>query len=62
MWLTYGVDEHGALVAVEDAPRGKTVLHCPSCAGQLTAKKGQVVRHHFAHTSETCRALDRPTM
>ncbi|HEY0738297.1 MAG TPA: hypothetical protein VGD69_25490 [Herpetosiphonaceae bacterium] len=59
MWLTYGLDDHGALVAVADAPRGKTLLRCPSCAGQLTAKKGQVVGHHFAHTGETCRAVDR---
>jgi hypothetical protein len=25
----------------------------------LTAKKGQVVQHHFAHTSDTCRAVAR---
>jgi hypothetical protein len=59
MWLTYGVDPHGSLVAVGDAPRGKTQLQCPYCGGELTAKKGQVVQHHFAHTGETCRAVDR---
>jgi hypothetical protein len=59
MWLRYGVDDHSVLVAVEDAPRGKTVLHCPYCAGELTAKKGQIVQHHFAHTGQTCRAVDR---
>lgn len=59
MWLRYGVDDHGSLIAVDDAPRGKTALHCPYCQGGLTAKKGQVVGHHFAHTGETCRAVDR---
>ena len=59
MWLTYGIDDHGSLVAVDDAPRGKTQLQCPYCGGGLTAKKGQVVQHHFAHMGETCRAVDR---
>jgi hypothetical protein len=59
MWLTYVVDDHGALVAVDDAPRGKTALQCPYCAGPLTAKKGRLVQHHFAHTGETCRAVGR---
>jgi hypothetical protein len=61
MWLTYGVDDHHALVAIADVPRGKTPLRCPYCNGPLTAKKGHVRQHHFAHTGETCRAVARET-
>lgn len=59
MWLTYGIDPDNALVAISDVPRGKTDLRCPYCGGPLTAKKGQIVGHHFAHTDETCRAVER---
>lgn len=55
MWLKYGTDEDDALVAIEDVPSGKTSLRCPYCKGELTAKKGRIKEHHFAHTNETCR-------
>ncbi|MGK7896164.1 MAG: GIY-YIG nuclease family protein, partial [Xenococcus sp. (in: cyanobacteria)] len=33
---------------------GQTNLVCPFCDSQLTAKKGKIKQHHFAHTGETC--------
>lgn len=57
MWLKYGVDRNGALVSIEDLPKGKTSLQCPYCGGGLTAKKGKIKEHHFAHSEETCRAV-----
>ena len=55
MWLRYGVDDNDVLVAIEDVPSGKTSLLCPYCQSGLTAKKGRIKEHHFAHTGETCR-------
>lgn len=55
MWLRYGVDENDVLVTIEDVPSGKTSLVCPYCQSGLTAKKGRIKTHHFAHTGETCR-------
>lgn len=57
MWLKYGVDEAGTLVNIEDTIRGKTLLKCPYCGCGLTAKKGKIKEHHFAHTEETCRPV-----
>ncbi len=54
MWLKFGVSADDALVAIEDVPSGKTELACLYCGGRLTAKKGRVKAHHFAHTEETC--------
>ena len=54
MWLKYGVASDGILMCVEDVPSGKTGLLCPYCYGELTAKKGKVKQHHFAHSSATC--------
>lgn len=61
MWLQYGVDSDGALVSIDDVPRGKNNLKCPYCQGGLTAKKGKIKEHHFAHTEETCRFVERST-
>ncbi|MEH2376031.1 GIY-YIG nuclease family protein [Nostoc sp.] len=57
MWLKYGVNEEGILICVEDITRGKTLLKCPYCHSDLTAKKGKVKEHHFAHHGETCRPI-----
>lgn len=57
MWLKYGVDEHGTLISIEDITKGKTLLKCPYCNSGLTAKKGQVKEHHFAHNDQTCRPI-----
>jgi hypothetical protein len=57
MWLKYAVDEAGTLVNILDITRGKTLLKCPYCDCRLTAKKGKIKEHHFAHTEETCRPV-----
>ena len=57
MWLKFGVSCDNALVGIEDIPSGKTSLTCLYCGGGLTAKKGRVKEHHFAHTQETCRPV-----
>ncbi|MCC5661147.1 GIY-YIG nuclease family protein [Nostoc sp. XA010] len=54
MWLKFGVAPDGQLVCVEDVGSGKTELLCPYCYGGLTAKKGKVKQHHFAHFSAIC--------
>ena len=57
MWLEYGIDPNGEMIFIESRRRGKTDLKCPYCGGALTAKKGAIKNHHFAHTDETCRAV-----
>ncbi|PPS41910.1 competence protein CoiA family protein [Chroococcidiopsis sp. TS-821] len=57
MWLRYGVDANNVLVDIEDVPSGKTQLICPYCGGQLTAKKGRIKQHHFAHTDKSCQFM-----
>jgi hypothetical protein len=57
MWLKFGVNEDNALISIEDVPKGKTSLTCLYCGGRLTAKKGRIKEHHFAHTEETCRPV-----
>lgn len=57
MWLKYGVNEEDILICIEDITRGKTSLKCPYCNSGLTAKKGKVKEHHFAHHGETCRPV-----
>jgi hypothetical protein len=57
MWLEYGIDPNGEIIFIESRRRGKTDLKCPYCGGALTAKKGAIKNHHFAHTDETCRAV-----
>jgi hypothetical protein len=50
MWLKYGVAPDGELTGIDEVGRGKTQLTCLYCGGGLTAKKGSVKEHHFAHT------------
>jgi hypothetical protein len=57
MWLKFGVSSDNAAFCIEDIPSGKTALTCLYCGGGLTAKKGRVKEHHFAHTQETCRPV-----
>jgi hypothetical protein len=54
MWLKFGVAPSGELRSIDEVVRGKTNLACLYCGGSLTAKKGSVKEHHFAHTEETC--------
>ncbi|MDB9513881.1 GIY-YIG nuclease family protein [Kamptonema animale CS-326] len=57
MWLKFGVTPGGELVSVDEVLRGKTNLTCLYCGGELTAKKGNIKEHHFAHTGETCKPV-----
>ena len=61
MWLEYGVSDELGLIHISDTPRGRTDLHCPYCHGQLVAKKGPTVAHHFAHNGATCNPARRTT-
>ena len=59
MWLKYGVAPSGELASIDEVARGKTNLACLYCGGGLTAKKGNVKEHHFAHTGETCKPVSQ---
>ncbi|WP_293287920.1 hypothetical protein [Microcoleus sp. PH2017_26_ELK_O_A] len=59
MWLKFGVAPDGNLVSIDEVARGKTQLTCLYCGGGLTAKKGSVKEHHFAHTEETCKPVSQ---
>ena len=54
MWLQYALDKDDNLVSVHDVKRGRSDVRCPYCQGELTAKKGKVKKHHFAHVKDTC--------
>ena len=54
MWLQYALDKDNNLVSVHDVKRGRSNIRCPYCQGELTAKKGKVKAHHFAHVADTC--------
>jgi hypothetical protein len=58
-WLPYGINRDGELINIADTPRGKTDLVCPYCGRGLTAKRGEIVEEHFAHTEATCWAGNR---
>ena len=59
MWLKFGVAPDGELTGIDEVGRGKTNLACLYCGGSLTAKKGSVKEHHFAHTEETCKPVSQ---
>src|SRR4028119_1578816 len=59
MWLKFGVALSGELTSIDEVGRGKTNLACLYCGGSLTAKKGSVKEHHFAHTGETCKPVSQ---
>src|SRR4028118_2238232 len=59
MWLKFGVALSGELTSIDEVTRGKTNLACLYCGGSLTAKKGSVKEHHFAHTEETCKPVSQ---
>jgi T5orf172 domain len=55
MWhLNYGINPERELITIEEVTSGKTNLVCPFCGCSLTAKKGKIKQHHFAHSGETC--------
>ena len=51
--------KRGELAGIDEVVRGKTNLACLYCGGGLTAKKGSVKEHHFAHTGETCKPVSQ---
>src|SRR4028118_2345461 len=59
MWLKFGVALSGLLTGIDEVARGKTNVACLYCGGGLTAKKGAVKEHHFAHTGETCKPVSQ---
>jgi len=59
MWLKFGVALSGELTSIDEVVRGKTNLACLYCGGGLTAKKGSVKEHHFAHTEDTCKPVSQ---
>src|SRR4028118_1355704 len=59
MWLKFGVAPDGELTSIDEVTRGKTNLACLYCGGSLTAKKGSVKEHHFAHAEETCKPVSQ---
>ena len=54
MWLEYGVSPNRELISIREVSSGLTNLVCPFCDSNLTAKKGKIKKHHFAHSGETC--------
>jgi competence CoiA-like predicted nuclease len=54
MWVKYGLSTDNLLLGIEDIASGKTNLTYLYCGGGLTAKKGKIKEHHFAHTDESC--------
>lgn len=50
-FLTFALDEGGALVHVDDVAKGmKCGCHCPHCDAPLNVENaGQIREHHFAH-------------
>jgi hypothetical protein len=59
MWLKFGVAPDGELTSIDEVARGKTNLACLYCGGSLTAKKGSVKEHHFAHSEKTCKFVSQ---
>ncbi|MEG4086370.1 GIY-YIG nuclease family protein [Microcoleus sp. POL10_C6] len=59
MWLKFGVAPSAELVSIDEVARGKTQLTCLYCGGGLTAKKGSVKEHHFAHSEKTCKFVSQ---
>jgi hypothetical protein len=59
--LFLGVDADKRLVHVATLPQGgKTDLRCPYCEDLLTAKMGEILIHHFAHSvGSGCAALKK---
>lgn len=57
LFLSYGLNANNDLIYIEEVGRGVTDLRCPYCGGQLMARKGDVLVHHFAHIGETCRQV-----
>jgi len=53
MFLPYGRKD-GHLIHISEVESGVSDLRCPYCEGNLIAKKGKKMAHHFAHTQKSC--------
>ncbi|MEM9885632.1 MAG: competence protein CoiA family protein [Bacteroidota bacterium] len=53
MLLPYGKKE-AHLVHISEVESGIGAYYCPYCEGQLMAKKGKKMAHHFAHVGASC--------
>jgi hypothetical protein len=52
--LPYAMSSEGRVVRIGEVERGLACgCVCTECGGRLVAVKGNVVRHHFRHSSET---------
>lgn len=52
--MIYAIKD-GEIISITDVERGlKCGCTCPACGEPLIAKKGQIMMHHFAHTSGNC--------
>jgi Competence protein CoiA-like family len=48
--LPYGLADDGRLVPIAQVERGLACgCRCPRCDRRLVARKGAIMRHHFAH-------------
>jgi hypothetical protein len=53
--LPFGLSADGRMVMVSEVERGADCgCACPQCRAPLVAKKGDVLRHHFAHAGDGC--------
>lgn len=53
--IPFGQTADGRMVSPTEVERGTACgCICPQCGLPLVAKKGDVLRHHFAHSSEGC--------
>ncbi|NJL75238.1 MAG: hypothetical protein HC892_09635 [Saprospiraceae bacterium] len=57
MVLPYGAKD-GRLIHISEVKSGKTDLLCPYCGSPLSAKKGKVITHHFAHLGDSCLSIN----
>ena len=53
--LDFGLDQTGRMRGIDEVEQGLACnCVCPRCGGPLTAKKGRVRVHHFAHQGASC--------
>lgn len=57
--LKFGFTDDGWPIPIADVSSGRSHLRCPYCQGLLTAKKGRIKDHHFAHTDTPCQPVEK---
>lgn len=61
--LTFALNASGALVSVDDVPRGAACgCTCPGCGSRLIAAQGEILAWHFRHESDADCATGYETM